>query len=234
MQGEDRGRRGRNDSTQMRMPNKRLQFPMKRKIRSLVTILWIGLFAGTLDIADNLIFNQLRGITPKMVFQYIASGLIGTQASRGDGLLSVALGVGIHLHHRTHLDGRVLCGKPQACDPGPAACSKRLSLWLRHIHVHEFHRPAPLWSSTSKERGHNCFKGQRCPGSSVLHWITYLASRAQGLSQGLRSKPYTQRKRKQYSLTKCRSQRLPCAIHSMLILTSLPRPFATCACRSCS
>jgi hypothetical protein len=28
----------------------------------------------TLDIADNLIFNQLRGITPKMVFQYIATG----------------------------------------------------------------------------------------------------------------------------------------------------------------
>jgi hypothetical protein len=68
---------------------------MTSKIRSLVTILWIGLFAGTLDITDNLIFNQLRGITPKMVFHYIASGLIGTQASRG-GLLSAALGVAIH------------------------------------------------------------------------------------------------------------------------------------------
>jgi hypothetical protein len=68
---------------------------MASKIRSLVTILWIGLFAGTLDITDNLIFNQLRGITPKMVFHYIASGLIGTRASRG-GLLSVALGVAIH------------------------------------------------------------------------------------------------------------------------------------------
>jgi hypothetical protein len=49
----------------------------------------------TLDIADNLIFNQLRGITPKMVFQYIATGLIGMQAFRG-GLASVALGVAIH------------------------------------------------------------------------------------------------------------------------------------------
>lgn len=72
-----------------------LKFPMASKIRSVVTILWIGLFAGTLDIADNLIFNQLRGITPTMVFHYIASGLIGTQASRG-GLLSTALGVAIH------------------------------------------------------------------------------------------------------------------------------------------
>ena len=43
----------------------------------------------TLDVADNLIFNQLRGIRPKMVFQYIATGLIGMQAFRG-GLLRSA------------------------------------------------------------------------------------------------------------------------------------------------
>jgi hypothetical protein len=68
---------------------------MASKIRSLLTILWIGLLAGTLDITDNLIFNQLRGITPKMVFQYIASGLIGMKAFRG-GLTSVTLGVAVH------------------------------------------------------------------------------------------------------------------------------------------
>lgn len=58
-------------------------------------ILPIGLIAGTLDITDNLIFNQLRGITPKMVFQYIASGLIGMKSFEG-GLASVALGVVLH------------------------------------------------------------------------------------------------------------------------------------------
>ena len=68
---------------------------MASKIRSLLTILWIGLLAGTLDITDNLIFNQLRRITPKMVFQYIASGLIGIKAFRG-GPASVALGVAVH------------------------------------------------------------------------------------------------------------------------------------------
>jgi hypothetical protein len=68
---------------------------MTSKIKSLVTILWIGLVAGTLDITDNLIFNQLRGITPKMVFQYIASGLIGMKAFPA-GLASVVLGVAIH------------------------------------------------------------------------------------------------------------------------------------------
>jgi hypothetical protein len=68
---------------------------MTRKIANLTTVLWIGLVAGTLDITDNLIFNQLRGITPKMVFQYIASGLIGMNAFRS-GFASVALGVAIH------------------------------------------------------------------------------------------------------------------------------------------
>jgi hypothetical protein len=65
------------------------------KLRSLATVLWIGLLAGSLDITDNLIFNQLHGISPKVVFQYIASGVIGTQAFRG-GLLSTALGMAIH------------------------------------------------------------------------------------------------------------------------------------------
>ncbi|MBV8098626.1 MAG: hypothetical protein JOZ31_05660 [Verrucomicrobia bacterium] len=50
-------------------------------------VLAIGLFAGTLDIADSLIFNILRGITPVMVLQYIASGLIGAASFRG-GLAS--------------------------------------------------------------------------------------------------------------------------------------------------
>jgi hypothetical protein len=58
-------------------------------------VLRIGISAGTLDITDNLIFNQLRGITPTMVFQYIASGLIGTKSFEW-GVASVALGVVLH------------------------------------------------------------------------------------------------------------------------------------------
>jgi len=68
---------------------------MTRKVTTLMTILWIGLIAGTLDIADNLIFNQFRGISPIRVFQYIASGLIGMKSFQL-GLASVALGVLIH------------------------------------------------------------------------------------------------------------------------------------------
>jgi len=72
-------------------------FPLQRGRGSaiFVTILWIGLVAGTLDITDNLVFNQLRGITPWRVFQYIASGLIGRQAFQS-GWASVALGVLLH------------------------------------------------------------------------------------------------------------------------------------------
>jgi hypothetical protein len=58
-------------------------------------ILAIGLFAGTLDIADALIFNVLRGITPVMVLQYIASGLIGTGSFHG-GMASTGLGLVLH------------------------------------------------------------------------------------------------------------------------------------------
>lgn len=59
------------------------------------TVLWIGLVAGTLDIGENLIYNGLRGVTPKMVFQYIASGLIGMPSFQL-GAMSIALGVLIH------------------------------------------------------------------------------------------------------------------------------------------
>ena len=59
------------------------------------TVLWIGLIAGTLDIGENLIYNHFRAITPTMVFQYIASGLVG-MVSFDMGGASVALGVAIH------------------------------------------------------------------------------------------------------------------------------------------
>lgn len=66
-----------------------------RRLRPFWAIVWIGIIAGTLDITDNLIFNELRGISPVRVFRYIASGLIGTRAARGGGA-SVALGVVLH------------------------------------------------------------------------------------------------------------------------------------------
>ncbi len=66
-----------------------------RRVGAWRTILWIGLLAGTLDISENLIFNQLRGITPTMVFQFIASGLVGMRAFH-DGEASLVLGVAIH------------------------------------------------------------------------------------------------------------------------------------------
>jgi len=59
------------------------------------TVFWIGLVAGTLDIGENIIFNAFRHVTPKMVFQYIASGLIDGRAFTMGGQ-SVALGVVIH------------------------------------------------------------------------------------------------------------------------------------------
>lgn len=62
---------------------------------ALPLILRIGLVAGTLDIADALIFSYFRGATPVMVFQYIASGLIGLKSFQL-GWTMVVLGVAIH------------------------------------------------------------------------------------------------------------------------------------------
>ena len=63
--------------------------------RAVWTVVWIGLIAGTLDITDNIIYNAFRGVTMKMIFQYIASGLVGMESFQMGGA-SVALGVAIH------------------------------------------------------------------------------------------------------------------------------------------
>jgi len=63
--------------------------------RALGSVVRIGLIAGTLDIADSLIFNAFRHITPERIFQYIASALTGRWAF-GAGLASVLLGAAIH------------------------------------------------------------------------------------------------------------------------------------------
>jgi hypothetical protein len=60
-----------------------------------LVIFRIGLISGTLDITENIIFNAFRHITPTMIFQYIASGLIDG-ASFQLGLASVALGIILH------------------------------------------------------------------------------------------------------------------------------------------
>ena len=65
------------------------------RLNPVATIFRIGLIAGTLDITENLIFNAFRGITPAMVFQYIATGLIGMKAI-DLGAASIALGVVLH------------------------------------------------------------------------------------------------------------------------------------------
>ncbi len=71
--------------------------PSKLLFRSgpITAILWITLVAGTLDISENIIFNAFRHVTPYMIFQYIASGLVGMK-SFDAGIASVALGVAIH------------------------------------------------------------------------------------------------------------------------------------------
>jgi hypothetical protein len=60
--------------------------------RAFVLIPKVGIIAGTLDIADALIFSHFRGVGPRRVFQYVASGLIGMQSFQL-GTSSVILGI---------------------------------------------------------------------------------------------------------------------------------------------
>jgi hypothetical protein len=75
-----------------RVSARRTGLPAARAVRA---ILRIGFVAGTLDITEDLLFNAFRHITPTMVFQFIASGVMDG-ASFHSGLASVILGVMLH------------------------------------------------------------------------------------------------------------------------------------------
>ena len=65
------------------------------RARLVSAVLWGGLIAGTLDIADALIFHGVRGVAPWRILQAIASGLLGRGAFTG-GAWTAALGLGLH------------------------------------------------------------------------------------------------------------------------------------------
>lgn len=67
-----------------------------RERNAVLTILWIGMIAGILDISENIIWNSFRNVTSAMIFRHIASGLIGTSAAVKAGGAVIALGVVIH------------------------------------------------------------------------------------------------------------------------------------------
>ena len=65
------------------------------RARLVTGVLWGGLIAGSLDIADALIFHGVRGVAPWRILQAIASGLLGRDAFTG-GAWTAALGLGLH------------------------------------------------------------------------------------------------------------------------------------------
>lgn len=68
--------------------------------RALDTIVAGGLVVGVLDGLDALIFFGLRGSSPRGIFQYIASGLLGRAAFSG-GAKTFVLGVLLHFLNAT-------------------------------------------------------------------------------------------------------------------------------------
>jgi hypothetical protein len=68
---------------------------LSRRSSAWRAILWGGLIAGTLDIADAIVFFGLRGARPIRILQSIASGVLGSASFQG-GWKSAALGTVLH------------------------------------------------------------------------------------------------------------------------------------------
>jgi hypothetical protein len=64
--------------------------------RSLQTIIYGGLCVGTLDGLAAVINAATKGVSPDRVFHYIASGLIGQDASYDGGAATIVLGILMH------------------------------------------------------------------------------------------------------------------------------------------
>jgi hypothetical protein len=64
-------------------------------MRAARTIAITGLIVGAMDITSAIIITILRGSTVERLFQFIASGVLGRNAFRGD-TGTAALGLGLH------------------------------------------------------------------------------------------------------------------------------------------
>jgi hypothetical protein len=102
--------------------------------------LWITLIAETLDIAETLIFKTFPSISPYMVFQYIASGLIGTK-SVGAGMASVALGCGNPMLDCIRVDdGDFSRGQPEFYDTHAPSSDLWSAVWRNSLCSRDVYR----------------------------------------------------------------------------------------------
>ena len=65
-------------------------------LRYLQTIVYGGLCVGVLDGTAAVTNSAIKGVSPDRVFHYVASGLIGRDASYSGGAATVVLGILLH------------------------------------------------------------------------------------------------------------------------------------------
>jgi hypothetical protein len=110
------------------------------RARLVSAVLLGGLIAGTLDIADALIFHGVRGVAPWRILQAIASGLLGRDAFTG-GAWTATLGLGLHFFIATTAAAvyalaslwlPVLVARPVPCG---AAYGLMVNVVMQHIEL---------------------------------------------------------------------------------------------------
>jgi hypothetical protein len=144
---------------------------------SAMAILRIGSVAGTLDIAENLIFNAFRHITPTVVFQCIASGLMGARRLTR-ACLGCARSRGA-LRDRAQLDGHLLRGELSVLISDRPAGRFGFAVRPGRLSIYERGCRAALARSTCNSCKDARVTRQQPARCHVLHRPYHLAPRAQ-------------------------------------------------------
>jgi hypothetical protein len=141
-----------------------------------LTVLSVGLIAGTLDISDAIIYSHIRGVTAERVCQ-----LHRQRADRHESVCDGRRVGGAWRHpsllHRAQLVRDFLRREPPADDSYPPSDSERAGLRCCGLSVHEPDRTAAFGRASTERTNVAGFQSQCCAGCDVVH-------RADDLSAG--------------------------------------------------
>ena len=138
----------------------------------LALILKVGLFAGTLDITDALVYSYVRGVAPARVFQYIARLDRDTRLPAGHQLR--CSWPDTSLCNRAGMDGTLLPDKSKVRDLAPSADNQRDGVRCRRLLIYEPRGSAIVGCTASHQTYDFSVADQWCAGGRALHRVDHL------------------------------------------------------------